>query len=134
MASFLEARLTDGLDAALARFEQKVQSEVLLSGVAAAANVIYDEVKLNVQPPRLGRFTGNLDRSIYRAYSPEKSTATSKVYRISWNRKIAPHGHLIEFGTSRAPAYPFLRPALSRLTEAFKAANDRMKERLEGPL
>lgn len=131
MAKFIEAKLSGDLVSALSKFEAKVQAEVLLSGVAAMAKVIYDEVKLNVQPPRLGRVTGNLSDSIYRTYSPEKSSLTVKVYRISWNRKKAPHGGLIEFGTSRAPAYPFVRPALNRLNDAIKAGNERMKQRLE---
>ena len=131
MANTVEAKLSGDLSAALAKFEKAVQAEVLLSGAAAMAKVIYDEVKLNVQPPRLGRVTGNLDASIYRAYSPEKSSLTTKVYRISWNRSKAPHGGLIEFGTSRAPAHPFLRPAFDQIEAAIKAGNARMKQRLE---
>lgn len=77
---------------------------------------------------------GKLRDSIYVAFSDE-STQTSIVYSVSWNRKKAPHGHLLEFGhwqpyvfarnekgqvytttTLRdspvwVPAHPFLRPA-----------------------
>ena len=28
------------------------------------------------------------------------------------DRKIAPHAWIIEFGSSRAPAHPYLRPAI----------------------
>ncbi len=52
--------------------------------------------------------TGNLKRSlravILRGNNPPAIAAV--------DRKVAPHAHLIEFGTSRAPAYPFFRPAV----------------------
>jgi HK97 gp10 family phage protein len=51
-------------------------------------------------------------------------------YRVSWNKKKAPHGHLIEFGTSRTPAYPFIRPAFDHIGRAIKAGQERMSERL----
>ena len=89
------------------------------------SDVIFDEVKLNASPPRLGRKTGNLQNSIYWAYSPERSTDGQKTYRISWNKSKAPHGHLIEFGTSRAPAHPFVRPAFSRVNEAIRIVTEK---------
>lgn len=128
----IETRLTGDLERSLAKFEQKVQESVLFSGAAAMARVFYDEVKLNASPPRMGRVTGNLERSIYWAFSPEKSTATQKTYRISWNKSKAPHGHLLEFGTSRMAAKPFVRPAFDQLPAAIKAGMDRMKVRLDG--
>lgn len=65
---------------------------------AAGAKVIYDEVKTNVR--KLGRKTGNLDRSIYRKLSEELSNRPKGriVYNISWNHKKAPHGRLLEWG------------------------------------
>lgn len=128
---FVDARITSDLDDVLAKFEGTVQEKVLVSGAAGMARVIYDEVKLNAAPPRLGRKTGNLERSIYRAFSPERSTAESKVYRISWNKRTAPHGHLVEFGTARAPAHPFLRPALDHMEQAIKEGRARMAARLK---
>lgn len=62
----------------------------------AAAQVFYDEVKRNVS--RVGRKSGNLDRSIYQVYSKTLSTPQKAVYHISWNAKIAPHGGLVEYG------------------------------------
>lgn len=111
----------------LSRFEQKVKDVVLFAGVAAMAKAQYDEVKGNSEK---NKKTGLLSDSIYRAFSPEKSNDDQKTYRISWNKKKAPHGHLIEFGTSRAPAYPFVRPAFDHIREAITAGQDRMKQRL----
>jgi HK97 gp10 family phage protein len=73
---------------------------------------------------------GNLKKSIYRAYSPEKSTQTSKTYRISWNHSDAPYGYMVEFGTSSAPANPFLRPAFSKVQSAIAAGKARMAQKL----
>jgi hypothetical protein len=65
----------------------------------AAAQVLYDEVKRNVA--KIGKVTGNLDKSIYQVYSKEKSGPGVAVYRISWNANKAPHGHLLEYGHIR---------------------------------
>jgi len=130
MADFVEAKLNGDFEADLSKFEKVIQEKVLFSGAAAMGRVIYDEVKLNASPPRLGRKTGNLFDAIYWAYSPEKSTDSQKTYRVSWNKRKAPHGHLIEFGTSRAPAHPFLRPAFSRVNEAIRIGKERMAERM----
>ncbi len=126
MAINIETKLTGDLAGDLARFEKKIQEKVLFSGVAAMANVVYEAARENV-PVK----TGLLKSHIYRAYSPERSTDESKTYRISWNKRLAPHGHLIEFGTSRAPAYPFMRPAFDRVGEAIKAGQERMAQKLD---
>lgn len=127
MANFVQAKLNGDMELDLSRFEQKVKDVVLFSGVAAMAKAQYDEVKANAAK---NKKTGLLGDSVYRVYSPEKSNDSQKTYRISWNKKKAPHGHLIEFGTSRAPAYPFVRPAFDHIREAIKAGQDRMKQRL----
>jgi hypothetical protein len=61
-----------------------------------AAQVLYDEVLRNVR--RLGTVTGNLARSVYQVYSQDNSADGRAVYHISWNRRKAPHGGLVEFG------------------------------------
>ena len=62
----------------------------------AGAQVLYDRVKANVAA--LGRKTGNLDSSIYQAYSANNSGEGKATYHISWNATKAPHGHLVEWG------------------------------------
>lgn len=121
----IESDLTD-LGAALDNFEKSINEKVVFSGVAAMAKVMYDEALLNV-PMK----SGLLKSAIYRVYSPEKSTAAKKTYRISWNKSKAPHGHLVEFGTSRAPANPFIRPAFDKVNQAIEAGKERMAQRLD---
>ena len=62
----------------------------------AGAQVIYERVKVNVAA--LGRKTGNLNSSIYQAYSANNSGEGKATYHISWNATKAPHGHLVEWG------------------------------------
>lgn len=135
----IDLKLGGNFEAALGLYETRVQETVLLSGVAAMAKVIYDETVLNASGERQGgagsppgRVTGHLAGSIYRVYSKSRSTNYMKTYQISWNKTRAPHGHLIEFGTSRAPAHPFLRPAFGKIEQAIKAGQARMEARLKG--
>lgn len=147
MAEFVGSSFVSGdLLASLARFELAITEKVLFTGAATMARVIYDEVKLNTTAPKLGTKTGNLNSAIYWVKSPEESTPVSKVYKISWNKRKAPHGHLIEFGhfmpykvvqlrngdwitlknrplasPKFVAARPFIRPAFSRMPEAIKA-------------
>lgn len=62
----------------------------------AAAQVFYDTAKANVA--RIKKLSGNLDKAIYQAFSPENSGQGVAEYHISWNAKTAPHGHLLENG------------------------------------
>jgi len=115
----------------------------------AGAQVLYDEVQRNVS--RIKRRTGNLASSIYQAFSPERSANGLALYRIGWNARKAPHGHLVEWGhlqryeisfdpTTRrftthkdrplpvprhVAARPFLRPAAAKLGAARDAALQR---------
>jgi HK97 gp10 family phage protein len=121
-------RLLGDLEGALNKLETRVRESVLISGAAAAAKVFYDEARSNAER---NKKTGKLHDAIYRVYAEDKSSDTTKVYQISWNRSKAPHGHLIEFGTSRAPAYPFIRPAFDRANDAIEAGKRRMAERMK---
>lgn len=137
-----------GIGEKLKRFGQAIHSEVAVEGAAGMAKVIYDEVKLHVpssakehwfygtQFKKTGKKylfqPGSLGRAIYRVYSPEKSSLTVQVYRVSWNRKKAPYGFMVEFGTSKAAAHPFMRPSLARIPDAVAAGKAQMAEKLRG--
>lgn len=130
----IEAKFSGDLSAALDRYERRIKQQALLSGVAKAAEIIHGEVLLNAT--RGGRQwpdvqTGTLERNIYRAYIPERSTDERKVYVVGPRKRIVRHWHFLEFGTSRMPAQPFVRPAAARLNEALEKGKDRMAERLK---
>lgn len=121
------------LERDLAKFEQDVKEKVARSGAHAMATVLYDEVKLSTSGSRGNPypFTGNLHESIYKVFAEDRSDANTKTYQIGWNKKKAPHGHLIEYGTATNPAYPFLRPAFDQMPRAIQAGKDRMRERIK---
>lgn len=122
----------------------------------AAGQAVRDEAKARAPVD-----DGTLRDAIYLAYGDAESSAARVVYRISWNSKKAPHGHLLEFGHWRVnqlvrgedgkwratgvrldqpawtPAYPFLRPAyeatLARLTDiATKRGRERLAQLMAG--
>lgn len=87
---------TSGLKGYLAALDDGLK-EALRPAVQAATQVIYDRVKLNVQS--IGQVSGNLNKAIYQAFSPEQSRKGERAeYHVSWNHKKAPHGHLLEYG------------------------------------
>lgn len=122
----IEFNLTmkNDMAAGLDRLATKVREQVLLSGAATMAKVIYDEVQLNASRHVK---SGALYNAIYRVYAKDKSTDNHITYEISWNKATAPHGHLIEFGSSKSPAYPFIRPAFDHMPEAIHTGQQRMK-------
>ena len=148
MGSFIESTFKGDLDADLTKFAADIQDRVVMSGAAAMANVMYDAAVENCPVSAESHYfygsnskrsgvrylfhPGNLKNSIYRAYSPERSTQTAKTYRISWNHTDAPYGYMVEFGTVNAAAHPFMRPAFSRINDAIAAGKARMAQKLAG--
>lgn len=135
----------------LDHLEEKMHTSIARSMSVAGGKVIRDEAKL-----RVGQKTGKLRDAIYLAYQDAYSTPTKVLYRISWNRQKAPHGHLIEFGHWRknrifrdldgeirgkkkrltnprwVPAHPFLRPAFeASRNQLFQVMCQRGRERLQ---
>lgn len=54
---------------------------------------------------------GSLRNAIYQVYSKDNSGKSRATYHIAWNHRKVPYGFMVEYGTSRAPAHPFIRPA-----------------------
>jgi HK97 gp10 family phage protein len=143
-ASFLESDFLsmesnlDGLELSLDKFAAEIQEKVVMSGVARMALVIYDEVRYNASGVRATGEPGSpphaishlLQSAVYRMFIKEKSTETVKTYIVSVNKGKAPHWNFAEYGTSRQPAYPFIRPAFDRIGAAIEAGKERMAERL----
>lgn len=113
----------------------------------AAAQVLYEAVKSNVAS--IGRKTGNLERSIYQAFSRDKSGQGKATYHVSWRtgrekdengrpistgKPRAPHGHLVEFGhlqryeyfqDSQGNVRPMVRPEMMGKPKPKSGARNR---------
>lgn len=129
------------------RFGAAVKDEVAMAGAAAGARVLYIFARTTApisdavhtfygrDSKRTGvtyTFTpGNLQRSVYRVFVPEKSSENFKFYKISWNHKKAPYGIMVELGTSHSAAHSFIGAALSEAPEAFRYAKIAMGEQLD---
>src|ERR1035437_1325343 len=131
-------QLQPGWENSIDRWTKTIHESVAFAGVAAMALVIYDEAVANTSGDRKtglpggppGVVTGNLHKAIYRVFSKTRSNDQLKTYQISWNKTKAPHGFLVEYGTSHTPAHPFMRPAWSHIEQAIESGRARMSEQI----
>jgi HK97 gp10 family phage protein len=133
------------LNALLAKVVSTVDNAVR-PAAQAGAQVIYEAVHRNVPQSGKGHWfhgssfklngkkywfdAGTLKRSIYQVYSKDNSGPLKATYHIAWNHQECPYGFMVEFGTSKAPAHPFLRPAAA----SAPAAEEAMKTKLQAAL
>ena len=114
----------------------KAAEEGARPAAQAGAQVFYEEVKQRVPVSAKAHSTkgkkqtftpGTLRKAIYQAFADKESGKDKASYRISWNHKEAPYGYMVEYGTSNAPAKPFLRPAYDAArAKALQAVQERM--------
>ena len=114
-----------------AELSDKQQRGVLRTGIRAGAQLVVREARKNVHD-----VSGNLRKGMKAKVSVKQGGVTEA--SIGWDKKIAPHGHLVELGhvqivgprsgaasqrrsgkagpkqraVGHVPAHPFLRPAL----------------------
>lgn len=112
----------------------KAAEEAVRPAAQAGAQVFYEELLARVPVSKKARRykgrliqPGALRRAVYQAYMDQVSGKGRASYRISWNKRKAPHGRLVEHGTSRMAAKPFLRPAYHA---GRTRALERVRERL----
>ena len=116
------------LDTRALRKQLQAKAQTLQKSARAiaqtGAQVYYDQVQQNV-PVR----SGLLKSAIYQAYADEQSSPGRALYHVSWNKSQAPHGYMLEFGTSRTPAQPFVRPAQGQASaRATRAMLSKLQE------
>ncbi|NLZ12373.1 MAG: HK97 gp10 family phage protein [Alcaligenaceae bacterium] len=131
---------TASLDSWLTSMDERVD-EAVRPAAQAMAQVFYDEVKRNVG--KIGRVTGNLESSIYQAFSKDNSSQTRVTYHVSWNHKKAPHGHLVEYGYMRryqmyldgqGNVRPMVRPGMDGQSRPKRRASQAEKDAYYVPL
>lgn len=116
---------TSGWTEGLAKLSGPFKEKLARSMAVAGGTILRDEAKQNAPVD-----TGLLQDSIYLAFKDDRSNGMQIVYSVSWNSRTAPHGHLIEFGTYKMAAKPFLRPAYDHAPRAMQAMIARGRVRL----
>ena len=140
MSTFSVNVNTAGIDALMNGLAGSAD-EAARPAAQAGAQVFYDEVKRLAPKSKKGHWfhgtsfkingkkywfeSGTLSRAIYQVYSRDKSGAGVATYHVAWNHQKAPYGFMVEFGTSKNPAHPFLRPAAAKAGEVRAAITDR---------
>ena len=115
----------EGLNLALNKFgklENAVGGKATEGDSLKEAKVIAEDARSRAP---LGP-TGNLKRSL-RAVLLDKRGDNPRPAMAGVDRKIAPHGWIVEFGTSRMSARPYFRPAVNAHKEGIV---DSIKKRI----
>lgn len=105
------------LEKLLKELGSQLASKVGDQAVRAAARIVADEARRLV-PVR----TGDLRDSIAVKIERRSKGADERVAIVGQKRPGSSLAHLTEFGTSKAPAQPFMRPALD--AKADEALNE----------
>lgn len=127
----IEAVLQGDLDGVLSRYSNYIRDKILIRTAAAGARVMHGELTIRTRPPKMGRKTGNLQNAVYRTLSRSRSTNDVKSYHIGVNKKKAPHWHFLEYGTSRQPARPYIRPTFdTKVNTAITTMRERVTQLL----
>jgi len=118
----------NNISASLRNFADEVREKALRSAAYAAASVLYVEMKARTE---VMKDTGELHDSIYHWHDENKSDKNRQVYAIGPNKQKAGHWHMVEFGTVKSAAQPYIRPtADGKMTEAMDAARNRLSEKI----
>ena len=128
----------EGVDAALAKLKnlrdpKKVKASVRSAGVKAM-RIVRDAARNNSRGLDDPETASTIWKEIVTQYSAKQSRGDQVVVRVGVRGGAKPqkgnkdtgHWRLLEFGTEKMPAQPFMRPALAdntqEVTDAFVAA------------
>lgn len=108
----------------------KLEKKVIRAAVRKGANIVRDKARQNVP-----KDTGNLQKSIITSGAKVSGKIAFRVslkQRKTKNSKEPYYGRFIEFGTSKMPAKPFMRPALDESEwEVFDTVVSDIKSNLD---
>lgn len=120
---------TEALLKALSQFPKNIQNNVLAGAVRAGTKPLVDAARANVPVD-----TGNLKKSIgiNRKRTKDKSTMWFTISPRKGGVNDGFYGHMIEFGTSKMTAQPFMRPAFeSQDNQSIEATKKYIAERID---
>ena len=121
-------------------------SEALRPATLTATRLIFNEIQIRAPQSERGHWfygtnnkywfePGSLKKSIYIKYLPEVSEdGQARYYKLGWREKSSelgyvPYAHMVEYGTARAPAHPFVRPSYdAKHKQAEQLIVDMIKE------
>lgn len=116
------------LERALLDLGPAVANKAGLKALRAGAKPIVDEAKRLVP-----RRTGALARSITTRAGKQGRASSERTLLIGFRQPVSRIAHLLEFGTSKMAARPFIRPALdARAGEALKEIGRVLGETIKG--
>lgn len=116
--------------------------EALRPAAQAGAQILYDVARRNApvsDAPHMFHGThgiygpyrpGNLRDAIYQVYSRDNSGPHRAQYQVSFNFDKVPYGFMVEYGTSKAAARPFMRPAKALYPAAADAMENEVLRRI----
>lgn len=117
----------DELNQALRRVGDRASGILLKQAAEAGAEVIADEAK-RLAPRDTGALADGITAKVHRAQHG-RAQVNIGIGKREW------YGQLIELGTEKMPARPFLRPALdSKAEEAIEAVGDALRNALRDVL
>jgi hypothetical protein len=114
---------TSGWAEGLAKLDGPLRASLARSMAVAGGKVLRDEAKQQA-PVESGR----LQSSIYLVFKDGESSDRQVIYSVSWNHRVAPHGHLVEFGhwqpyvVKRLPSGEWITTSIKRATPKWIAA------------
>jgi len=118
----------DVLVKALNDFPARVQKNILTSAVRAGATLVAKEARL-----RAPKDSGQMAKSI--GVVKRRSKNKSEIHFAVTPRKNRPHAFIAkfhEFGTSKMPAHPFMRPAAeTKAEEVIESVKKKMRQRID---
>jgi HK97 gp10 family phage protein len=127
VADSVGIQLKGDIGAGLHKFAAELRAKAMRPAAYAAARVLYDEMAL-----RVPTYSGRLKDSIYHWHDDKKSGNGREVYAIGPNKRLAPHWHLVEYGTVKMVARPYIRPTFDGLIGwAMDAARSRLAEKMK---
>jgi len=131
MSFDVEVKGVDELIKKLQSLPEKIQKNVVTGSIRAAASMLVKEARL-----RAPKETGDLAKSIgIKKKRPKDRNIVFFTVAPRYKKKHGALGHLLEFGTSKTPAHPFMRPALeAKATHAINVSKDYMKRRIDREL
>lgn len=112
----------------LREFPERIQKNIMAGAIRAGCKPIVESAKKNVTVD-----SGNLKRSIgiVKRKTKNKKTMKFSVTPRRGGKNDGYYAHMVEFGTSKMSAKPFMRPALENANKCIDETKKYMEKRID---